>query len=95
MKKAFWGIAICLTLALTIKASYAEEGIWDSTKNVASDTWSGTKEVTSDVWDGTKKVTSDVWDGTKKVATDVKDGLTPDKSTTAAPSPKPAQNSTN
>jgi hypothetical protein len=53
-------------------------GVWEGTKNVASDTWKGTKEVTSDVWDGAKKVTSDVWDGTKNVASDVKDGVTGD-----------------
>lgn len=51
-------------------------GVWEGTKNVASDTWKGTKEVTSDVWDGAKKVTSDVWDGTKNVASDIKDGVT-------------------
>ena len=51
-------------------------GVWEGTKNVASDTWKGTKEVTSDVWDGAKKVTGDVWDGTKNVASDVKDGVT-------------------
>ena len=48
---------------------------WNGTKEVTSDTWNGTKEVTSDVWNGTKKVTSDIWDGTKKVARDVKDGV--------------------
>ena len=36
------------------------DGVWESTKDIASDTWDGTKEVTGDVWDGTKKVTSDV-----------------------------------
>ena len=52
-----------------------EQGFWDKTKDVASDTWDGAKEVTSDVWSGTKKVTSDVWDGTKDVAEDIKDGV--------------------
>lgn len=55
-----------------------EQGFWDKTKDVASDTWDGAKEVTSDVWDGTKKVTSDVWDGTKDVAEDIKDGVSGD-----------------
>lgn len=52
-----------------------EQGFWDKTKDVASDTWDGAKEVTSDVWNGTKKVTSDVWDGTKDAAADIKDGV--------------------
>ncbi len=55
-----------------------QKGMWDKTKDVASDVWDGTKEVSSDVWDGTKKVTSDVWNGTKEVGSDIKDGLTGD-----------------
>jgi len=62
----------------------AEEGVWDKTKNVASDVWDGTKEVSSDVWDGTKEVTSDVWNGTKQVGSDIKKGLTDDMKPTSS-----------
>lgn len=57
------------------------QGVWEGTKNVASDTWEGAKEVTSDVWDGAKKATKDAWEGTKNVASDVKDGVTGNDST--------------
>lgn len=61
-------------------AENTKPGIWDKTKDVASDVWDGTKEVSSDVWDGTKKVSADVWDGTKQVGADIKDGFTDDES---------------
>ena len=87
MKKFYLLLGLLLSAAMPC---FAENGVWEGTKEVADDTWDGTKEVTGDVWDGTKKVTSDVWDGTKKVARDVKDGVT--GSDTPAPQPAPNGN---
>lgn len=73
------GLLICAATATyaseAINVGAAEEGIWDKTKDVASDVWDGTTEVGSDVWDGTKQVSSDVWEGTKAVGSDIKAGV--------------------
>ncbi|MBQ9270876.1 MAG: hypothetical protein IJ218_01240 [Alphaproteobacteria bacterium] len=66
------------------------QGVWDTTKDVAKDTWDGTKNVANDVWDGTKKVSSDVWDGTKNVASDVKDGINGDEPTAQSAATTPS-----
>ena len=77
MKKCAFYLLLGIIFSFAVQSAIAEEqGMWDKTKDVASDTWDGAKNVTSDVWDGAKKVTGDVWDGAKNVASDVKDGIT-------------------
>ena len=69
----------------------AENGFWNSTKEVTSDVWDGTKNVTGDVWDGAKKVTGDVYDGAKKVGSDIGDAVSSDDKA-KEPAPAPQQN---
>ncbi len=91
MKKYIFYLLLGITFSLTTQSAIAEEqGMWNKTKGVASDTWDGAKNVTSDVWDGAKKVTGDVWDGAKNVAGDVKDGITGNDTPNTPPQPHEA-----